>query len=72
MESSITRISYSTNHSPKTIVGKLEFVALMVGVEGLNYDPEDQLWLLQTGDGLAYQGDFDEVVKMAYDEIDKS
>lgn len=71
METSITRVSYTTNKSPRTTLGKLETVALFVGVEGLNYDPESETWLLQTGDGLAYQGGFDEVIKMAYDEISK-
>ena len=71
MESSITRISYTTNKSPRTILGKLETVALFVGVEGFTYDPESETWLLQTGDGLAYQGGFDEVIKMAHDEISK-
>lgn len=71
MQSSITRVSYSTNKSPRTVLGKLEFVALCVGVTGFDYDPESETWLLQTGDGLAYQGGFDEVIKMAHDEISK-
>lgn len=65
----ITRISYSSNHSIKTIVGKLEQIALCVGIDGLSYDSQDKTWLLQTGDGLAYQGKFDEVIKMAWDHI---
>ena len=71
MEASITRVSYTTNKSPRTVLGKLETVALFVGITGFDYDPESETWLLQTGDGLAYQGGFDEVIKMAHDEVTK-
>lgn len=65
--SSITRVYYSTNKSPKSLMGKLEVVALFVGINGLHYESIDgEYWLLETGDGNTYQGELDDVIKRAY------
>lgn len=61
----IHRVVYDTPRSPKSLLGKLELVALFVGIEGMHYDPQDQNWTFVTGDGRVYHGDFDEVIKNA-------